>query len=98
VYMLVLYQRVMFGKLDNPANRKLKDMNLREMVVMAPLIIAIFWIGLQPQPLLSRMSESVRSAVALSTGRGAIRAELEVPPAVTRAAVDINLSQTEDDE
>jgi len=29
-YMLWLYQRVMFGKLDNPANKSLPDLNLRE--------------------------------------------------------------------
>ena len=44
VYMLWLYQRTMFGKLDNPANEKLLDLNFREIVTVLPLIIMAFWI------------------------------------------------------
>ncbi len=39
-YMLWLYQRTMFGKLENPANEKLKDLNAREWATIVPLIIA----------------------------------------------------------
>jgi NADH-quinone oxidoreductase subunit M len=69
VYMLWLYQRVMFGKLDNPKNKNLKDMNFREIMVMVPLLISIFWIGLAPNGLLTRMSESVTNVVKISTGK-----------------------------
>src|SRR5437773_994998 len=33
-YMLWLYQRTMFGKLDNPENAKLKDLDLREIMTL----------------------------------------------------------------
>jgi NADH-quinone oxidoreductase subunit M len=49
-YMLWLYQRTMFGNLDNPANQKLIDLNFREIVTIVPLIIMAFWIGLYPAP------------------------------------------------
>ena len=49
-YMLWLYQRTMFGKLDNPDNENLKDLNLREWVYLTPLVILCFWIGLYPKP------------------------------------------------
>ena len=33
-YMLWLYQRTMFGKIENPANQKLLDLNLRELATI----------------------------------------------------------------
>ena len=49
-YMLWLYQRTMFGKLDNPDNENLKDLNLREWIYLTPLVLLCFWIGLYPKP------------------------------------------------
>ena len=37
VYMLWMFQRVMFGELDNPKNQKLNDLNGREIAIMLPL-------------------------------------------------------------
>ena len=37
-YMLWLYQRTMFGKLTNEANKGLKDLNFREIFTMVPLL------------------------------------------------------------
>ena len=63
-YMLWLYQRTMFGKLDNPANEKLPDLNLREIVMLLPLIIMAFWIGLYPAPFFDALEEPVNKIVA----------------------------------
>ncbi len=49
-YLLWLFQRVMLGPITNPRNETLRDMNMREIVVMAPLIAGCFWIGLYPKP------------------------------------------------
>ena len=49
-YLLWLFQRVMLGPITNPKNEGVRDMNLREIVVMAPLIAGCFWIGLYPKP------------------------------------------------
>ena len=62
-YMLWLYQRVMFGKLDNPANEKLQDLNLREWATLAPLIIVAFWIGLYPAPFFRALDKPVHKLV-----------------------------------
>ncbi len=62
-YMLWLYQRMMFGKLDNPANEKLPDMNLREVVTLAPLVILVFWIGIYPAPFFDALEEPVNKIV-----------------------------------
>ena len=49
-YLLWLFQRVMLGPITNPKNEDIRDMNLREILVMAPLIAGCFWIGLYPKP------------------------------------------------
>ncbi|MBI2822425.1 MAG: NADH-quinone oxidoreductase subunit M [Acidobacteria bacterium] len=58
-YMLWLYQRTMFGKLDNPENEKLSDLNLRELATFVPLIILAFWIGLYPKTFLQYLDQPV---------------------------------------
>ena len=47
----------------NEKNKKLKDLNLREWVVMLPLIAAIFIMGIKPQFMLERMEPSVKKFV-----------------------------------
>jgi NADH-quinone oxidoreductase subunit M len=61
VYMLWMYQRVMFGKLEKPENMKLKDLNLRERAILIPVVLLIFWIGIFPKPFFDRMEVSVKS-------------------------------------
>jgi len=63
-YMLWLYQRTMFGKIDNPKNEHLKDLNLREFATFLPLIILALWIGIYPSPFLKRLDTSVSRVVA----------------------------------
>ncbi len=63
VYMLWMYQRTMFGKITKPENENLKDLNWREKIVLIPLILAIFWIGLYPKPFLVKMEPSVKSLI-----------------------------------
>jgi NADH-quinone oxidoreductase subunit M len=63
-YILWMFQRVMFLELKNPANMNLKDMNMREMITVVPLIILIFWIGLYPKPFMKTFDASVTHLVS----------------------------------
>ena len=63
-YMLWLYQRTMFGKVENPKNEALPDVGLREFALFAPLIVLAVWIGLYPKPFLDRLNTSVTRVVA----------------------------------
>ena len=63
-YMLYLYQRTMFGKVENPKNEQLPDLSLREFATFAPLIVLAVWIGLYPKPFLDRLQTSVQHVVA----------------------------------
>ena len=62
-YMLWLYQRVMFGKLENPLNKALPDLNLRELATFVPLIILAFWIGIYPTFFTKYLDEPVNAIV-----------------------------------
>ncbi|MGZ8443890.1 MAG: NADH-quinone oxidoreductase subunit M [Candidatus Binatia bacterium] len=59
VYMLWMFRRVIFGPLNNPENQKLQDLNCREWVILAPIIFLILYMGVYPQPFLSRMQPAV---------------------------------------
>ncbi|MCX6550378.1 MAG: hypothetical protein NTY02_05110, partial [Acidobacteria bacterium] len=63
-YMLWLYQRTMFGKVENPKNETLQDMNLREVATFVPLIILALWIGLYPSPFLRIIEPTVTSVIS----------------------------------
>src|SRR5262245_32171170 len=59
VYMLWMYQRVIFGEVKNPDNLKLLDLSGREKLVLAPVIMLIFFMGIYPSLFLSRSTAAV---------------------------------------
>jgi NADH-quinone oxidoreductase subunit M len=63
VYMLWMFQRVMFGELDNPKNQKLLDLNAREIGIMVPLIVMIFVMGIYPKPFIDKMDPAIKKLV-----------------------------------
>jgi NADH-quinone oxidoreductase subunit M len=64
VYMLWMVERVFWGPLDNPKNEGLADISLRELVVVAPIIVFIIWIGVYPNTFLNPMEAAVRLLLA----------------------------------
>ena len=63
-YLLWLYQRVFFGTVTNPKNEKLLDLNPREILTFAPLIVMALWIGLYPKPFFQILEQPVNQLVA----------------------------------
>jgi len=86
VYMLWMYQRVMFGKLDNPKNQNLKDLSLREMCIMLPLMVFVFWIGVAPNTFLEKMNPAVDQIIQQITREKTPVYTSVVPAAVHEAA------------
>ena len=64
IYMLYFFQKLFLGPVDKDENRKLLDLNWREILVLVPLLILIFWIGLYPSPFFNLMDASVEKLVA----------------------------------
>ncbi len=58
-YMLRMLQKIVWGGADNPDQSWLTDLNMREIVTLAPFIFFVFWIGLGPQPFIKLMHTSV---------------------------------------
>jgi len=62
-YMLFLYRRVVFGKLTKDDLKTMLDLDWREKVIFAPLVIATIWLGIQPKPVLDMIGPSVQGIV-----------------------------------
>ncbi|WP_305041701.1 NADH-quinone oxidoreductase subunit M [Geoalkalibacter sp.] len=76
VYMLWMFQRVMFGELKNPANQKLQDLNAREVALMMPLLLFVFWIGLYPNTFFEKMNPALENMVQQIKGRQMAQVEV----------------------
>jgi NADH-quinone oxidoreductase subunit M len=63
VYLLWMFQRVMFGTNNNPENHHLRDLNIKEYWQLVPLAVLAIWLGVQPRPLMMLSEESVRAIV-----------------------------------
>jgi NADH-quinone oxidoreductase subunit M len=68
-YMLRLVQKMVWADSDGHAHpdeegsHTLTDMNLREIVTLSFLLFFVFWIGLNPKPVLNVMDKSVAHLV-----------------------------------
>ncbi len=63
-YMLYLYRRIIFGVLDKDNLKGILDLSPREILVFAPLVILVFWMGIYPASFLDMMAVSVDNLIA----------------------------------
>jgi NADH-quinone oxidoreductase subunit M len=69
VYMLWMLQRVVFGKVTNPKNERLPDLNARELGLLLPLLALMLFMGVFPRPFLDRSKDSVAAIRERVMGR-----------------------------
>ena len=62
-YILWLYKRVIFGKLENIKLKNIQDVNLSEGFMLAVLCLAVLFFGFYPDPLLETMRVSVDNLI-----------------------------------
>lgn len=79
IYMLWMYQRVVFGRLTNPLNNSLKDLNPREIAVLIPILIFIVWIGVYPSTFLN-LSASASRQVVSTAGKSVLPSQTQGGP------------------
>ncbi len=65
VYMLFMFQKLFLGPVTHDENKELKDINWREIIILVPLLVLIFWIGLYPKPFLDLMAPTVEKLVTI---------------------------------
>jgi NADH-quinone oxidoreductase subunit M len=64
VYALTLYRRVIFGEISNPALMTITDLDRREVLTFAPLVIGALVLGVQPNLVFDVTKSSVNALVA----------------------------------
>jgi NADH-quinone oxidoreductase subunit M len=65
VYLLKMFEKTFLGPVTKEENKNLKDLNLREILTMVPLLVLIFWLGIYPQPFLNLINPAVEQLVQL---------------------------------
>jgi NADH-quinone oxidoreductase subunit M len=66
-YMLRLLQRVAYGGVRNPDHAAISDLNLREVLTLAPLLLFVLWIGLHPELVSGLLRPTVAHLVQQAT-------------------------------
>ncbi len=64
VYMLWMYQRVFLGPLRHEENRGLPDLRRHEWLVLVPLVVFMFWLGVGPNLVLDKIEPSLDRVLA----------------------------------
>jgi NADH-quinone oxidoreductase subunit M len=73
-YLLWAIQRILFNTLDRPENEQVSDLNRRELLLIAPLVAGIIWLGVYPAPVLRRMQPAAEQFVRTVETRAALMA------------------------
>lgn len=89
VYLLWMFRRVMFGELDKEENKNLTDLNRREVVVLMPLVILMFWLGFNAGPFLRQIDSSAKNILA-PVKRAALFSQQDVQPDPSVVAFNTN--------
>ena len=63
IYMLWMYQRVIFGPIKNDVIANLKDLTPREILLLLPLATATVALGVYPQPFFDRVNTTLEGYV-----------------------------------
>jgi NADH-quinone oxidoreductase subunit M len=63
VYLLMATRKLLFGPITVAANRKLQDLNGREVGLMIPLVLLCLWIGVRPNYFMDKTGASIDQIV-----------------------------------
>jgi len=89
MYMLYLYRRIIFGTITRDDLRGMTDLNWREKLVFAPLLVLVLWMGIYPSSFLTPIRTSVDHLVAQvnAANKTPRRADLNPLPTAADAAL-----------
>ena len=63
VYMLWLYRRVVFGKIENSEIKGMTDLNKTEIYILGTLVFLTIFFGVYPEPLFSTIDISINNLI-----------------------------------
>src|SRR5216117_738870 len=82
VYLLWMYQRVIFGEITHEANRALPDLTPREWAVLVPVVVLIVWIGVYPSAFTGTTETAVEALIAQVQAKANVQRISLGPPTV----------------
>src|SRR5256885_685706 len=82
VYLLWLYQRVIFGAVTHEANRGLRDLSPREWALLAPIVVLIVWIGVYPTAFTGKTEATIEALIAQVQAKANVQRISLGPPTV----------------
>jgi NADH-quinone oxidoreductase subunit M len=88
VYMLWMFQRVMFGEIKKEENRKVKDLGAREIVILCSVVFFVILMGVYPKMFFNKMDTSVQGFLTMVKEKRAYYETMDGKaqvPAVTKA-------------
>jgi NADH-quinone oxidoreductase subunit M len=87
VYLLWMFQRVMYGPLANPANEGLRDLTAQERWTLIPIVLLLVWIGVYPRPFLRASAASTSAIVEKVLNHSVPQkvTDVHVPPPAIRS-------------
>jgi NADH-quinone oxidoreductase subunit M len=62
-YALYLYRRVIFGIIEKPSLMHIADLSMREIVILAPLVVLTLYYGVHPQPIIDASAASAEALI-----------------------------------
>ncbi|MCB9555154.1 MAG: NADH-quinone oxidoreductase subunit M [Deltaproteobacteria bacterium] len=96
VYLLHLFQKLMFGPIINAKNATLRDASAREIWAFIPLVVFMFWMGLYPKPFLERIEPSVKTMIVQHQQKfAASLRHVDGPPKRVRELVGLSTSASQ---
>lgn len=85
VYMLWMFQRVMFGQIKKEENKRLLDLTKREAAILCAIVVFVFLMGLYPRAFLKKID---------ATAAGYLN-DVQVKTAVYASAGNVPVKQSE---
>jgi len=76
VYMLWMFQRVVFGEVRNPSNLNLSDLNFRERLVLVPMAMLVIVMGVYPSLFLNATDRTIQSIKARLTSTAEVASDV----------------------
>jgi NADH-quinone oxidoreductase subunit M len=79
LYLMWMYQRVVFGAIRHEANRHLRDLTPREWAVLVPVIVMIVWIGVHPRTFTSKTEATIQALIAQVESKASVAHKKDAP-------------------
>lgn len=94
-YMLWLYARVAYGKAAGDDTRAMPDLSVREIAILAPIVIVTLWMGIYPASFQQPMKPAIAAVVARLEGRqlATVPTDMSLSPALPALAAPAHAAE-----